>query len=121
MKHDIKEDLGITPTHVGNTYFSIHVHRLQRDHPHTRGEYQLFELALGSEVGSPPHTWGIQTINTITVSQKGITPTHVGNTILQTIKHVNAEDHPHTRGEYNLVGNKRLVMQGSPPHTWGIH
>ena len=29
-------------------------------------------------------------------------------------------DHLHTRGEYNTMQHVRLVLRGSPPHTWRI-
>ena len=45
MKHDIKEDLGITPTHVGNTEEVNAKQDKIGDHPHTRGEYTKESLS----------------------------------------------------------------------------
>ena len=48
------------------------------------------------------------------------TPTHVGNTQTANLPIRSLEVHPHTRGEYALAELTGLLMEGSPPHTWGI-
>ena len=45
-----------------------------------RGEYLYLPVAIGPPPGSPPHAWGIQTVDTDALQDDRITPTCVGNT-----------------------------------------
>ncbi|KRL16763.1 hypothetical protein FD12_GL002554 [Lentilactobacillus rapi DSM 19907 = JCM 15042] len=71
----------ITPTHVGNTHPSGCGAIATKDHPHTRGEYNIEVTSQAMTSGSPPHTWGILATVDGTTDSIRITPTHVGNTI----------------------------------------
>ena len=71
---------GITPTPVGNTQVRGLLKLIERDHPHTCGEYK-------SIVSGHPY-------------EKRITPTPVGNTFTKTLDYLGKKDHPHTCGEY---------------------
>ena len=51
-----------TPTCVGNTLLDSSSLSPRSVHPHMRGEYSLFALAVLSYLGSPPHAWGILSI-----------------------------------------------------------
>ena len=70
----------ITPTYVGNTPRNDVNFRTGWDHPHIRGEYNWLSTITIIDVGSPPHTWGIQSNLYMTSYTMGITPTYVGNT-----------------------------------------
>ena len=50
---------GITPAHAGNTSYCGSKKDNLRDHPRTRGEYDIWDLTFGYQEGSPPHTRGI--------------------------------------------------------------
>ena len=49
-----------------------------------------------------------------------ITPTCVGNTVINRLNYSNFEDHPHLRGEYCSPVVLSLSKAGSPPLAWGI-
>src|SRR5437667_374698 len=89
-------------------------------HPHTRGEYDLLGLAVGSGGGSPPHAWGIRTNFNPPVPLVRFTPTRVGNTAQPALTPLPSPVHPHTRGEYQLNDPTVACRAGSPPHAWGI-
>ena len=129
-----------TPTHVGNTPFTIlnssihpvHPHtrgeydgkvrayKLFSVHPHTRGEYYGSLYPYAHHRGSPPHTWGIQECPSDAFTRNRFTPTHVGNTCNVGVYRWLDTVHPHTRGEYGVTLLLRPQDTGSPPHTWGI-
>ena len=72
----------ITPTCVGNTKYVTADQALQKDHPHLRGEYaNVVSLNLG-KLGSPPLAWGIPTGKITRFNDPRITPTCVGNTVM---------------------------------------
>ena len=93
--------IGITPAHAGNTSNCGSEKDNLRDHPRTRGEYDIWDLTVGYQEGSPPHTRGILLSNLVNVVFGWITPAHAGNTE-QYHKHLESDwDHPRTRGEYS--------------------
>ena len=71
----------ITSTHVENTDL-INNHTSDTwDHLHTRGEYYTILNVIGKIIGSPPHTWRIQTKYGFKTYVGRITSTHVENTV----------------------------------------
>ncbi len=110
-----------TPTRVGNTgpdkahfYYAFGspphawgilwtICRMRRGrsvHPHTRGEY-----SVSSRAGGGPARF---------------TPTRVGNTRQRPLTIRSSSVHPHTRGEYAERAGMSGLIDGSPPHAWGI-
>ena len=71
-------------------------------------------------LGSPPHTWRIQTYTFSLEFQNGITSTYVENTLRHVFVEISIWDHLHIRGEYILVEYSFPPILGSPPHTWRI-
>ena len=71
-------------------------------------------------MGSPPHTWGIQSPGLFILLQSRITPTYMGNTCDDAVLAHKVEDHPHIHGEYFNWSSVNCSIIGSPPHTWGI-
>ena len=51
-----------------------------RVHPRIRGEYQKYTYTTLDEMGSPPHTRGIQEDFVIVRSHLRFTPAYAGNT-----------------------------------------
>ncbi len=76
----------ITPTYMGNTLLTIVLSTVFQDHPHIHGEYFPCHFKRTSDVGSPPHTWGI---------------TYMGNTSTNYAITQPSKDHPHIHGEYS--------------------
>ena len=105
-----------------------------------RGEYDGQLDGKRALRGSPPHAWGIRTDNVRGYIWNRFTPTCVGNThaVLFGLagksvhphmrgEYENATEvpclqpvHPHMRGEYQGALGKYVLVDGSPPHAWGI-
>ena len=90
-------------------------------HPHTCGEYDKALQTAVYDAGSPPHVWGIHSKIQLIMRTLGVTPTRVGNTAHKRSLCLSHQGHPHTCGEYADDGLPQQVMEGSPPHVWGIH
>jgi len=64
--------------------------------------------------------WGIPERDDRSGCDYRFTPTHVGNTPLTFSGLIIAQVHPHACGEYEVRGDGRKRMAGSPPRMWGI-
>ena len=95
---------GITPTCVGNTRLPLRPLWVIWDHPHLRGEYAYSSTFISVLLGSPPLAWGILKFLKKLIISNRITPTCVGNTLLERATGKSRQDHPHLRGEYDLGG-----------------
>ena len=71
-------------------------------------------------IGSPPHTWGIPGYRHVRHRPTRITPTYMGNTCRKSWYTYLVRDHPHIHGEYGFIQQHFAIVEGSPPHTWGI-
>ena len=90
----------ITPTYMGNTYLLDDIYPEYRDHPHIYGEHLLIQQQVMVSMGSPPHIWGTLIEVEQPESKFRITPTYMGNTILNVFLLGIAQDHPHIYGEH---------------------
>ena len=63
--------------------------------------------------------WGTPTLAKRAAETTGITPTCVGNTAWQKLRHRAGEDHPHLCGEHPKLEFGVSTMSGSPPPVWG--
>ena len=109
----------ITPTCVGNTLPSVFHIPLSWDHPHLCGEHLTDKDVTDSELGSPPPVWGTLRYPLEPIVVVRITPTCVGNTIVEIIKHGQCWDHPHLCGEHCCIFGPARKGPGSPPPVWG--
>ena len=75
--------IGITPTYVGNTRLVFREFEHDEDHPHVCGEYKTGNDTKNGTTGSPPRMWGILVVFAVRAFGYGITPTYVGNTVLE--------------------------------------
>ena len=71
-----------------------------KDHLHIRGEYEMIQFIILSDIGSSPHTWRILY--------------HAFQAQTQ------VKDHLHIRGEYRFYQIPKNYHVGSSPHTWRI-
>ncbi len=110
-----------TPTHVGNTAYSVSDAARSSVHPHARGEYLSHSVVASYHVGPPPRTWGIRYVVCAVGGLLRSTPTHVGNTCCPSSNSAGKAVHPHARGEYGNEFRKGTGNLGPPPRTWGIH
>ena len=85
-----------------------------------RGEYAM-RLPMNSLTpGSPPLAWGILRGALYWRAKDRITPTCVGNTGKQDHLSSSRKDHPHLRGEYEIMTQVDKGAKGPPPLAWGI-
>ena len=70
-----------------------------------RGENNHLVAAQPKRQGSPPRAWGKRARALLYAQDIRITPTCVGKTIMQVIVLCQGPDHPHVRGENQVVGN----------------
>jgi len=108
-----------TPTHVGKTFLAPVILYPAQKHPHARGENQTWRNSRVLNTETPPRTWGKPDFRRALSDNGGNTPTHVGKTwpMLQTALHCGK--HPHARGENGKGGDGQLVIEETPPRTWG--
>ena len=69
--------------------------------------------------GSPPYTWGAQSVKVNLSTTGRITPIYMGSTAWQGRWRWFRWDHPHIHGEHDLTLSNAADGKGSPPYTWG--
>ena len=72
----------ITPAYAGNTTCKSCLCHHRRDHPRIRGEHKQILKSVRKHGGSPPHTRGTLTADSISDLGLRITPAYAGNTKL---------------------------------------
>ena len=92
-------DRRYTPTCVGKTELETVRFRLDRVHPHMRGENCDSARPQFRQHGTPPHAWGKRL-----ASESG--------RVFQPV-------HPHMRGENTRGKVGGVHYGGTPPHAWG--
>ncbi len=111
--------LGITPIYMGSTHARPYLHPDVRDHPHIHGEHTTRPARCRRLWGSPPYTWGAQTVLFRSHHACRITPIYMGSTCQKISRSVLLTDHPHIHGEHSPLAAFMIVAVGSPPYTWG--
>ena len=104
--------MGHTGAYIINSFLPVH--------PHLRGAYGGRAAGSGLNVGSSPHTWGIQHPKAFQVSVSRFIPTYVGHTPHRPGGSESCPVHPHIRGAYKKYASVSGDRIGSSPHTWGI-
>ena len=107
------------PTHVGNTDSSLAATRVNPVHPHACGEHSLNRCHICPKPGSSPRMWGTQNVCCSGHNLLRFIPTHVGNTIIVTIKSFQYPVHPHACGEHYEDVRADVAESGSSPRMWG--
>ena len=108
-----------TPTGVGKTPKEEIKARLNRKHPHGRGEDISGYGFKISEPETPPRAWGRPSISVPVISRIRNTPTGVGKTSTWLSTWAWGEKHPHGRGEDLLCPTWRRKCRETPPRAWG--
>ncbi len=85
-----------------------------------RGEYISISTVSVCSSGSPPHAWGIFPALPAQTASARFTPTCVGNIQTPLSSSPQVTVHPHMRGEYLQDQDGYIIIDGSPPHAWGI-
>ncbi len=68
---------------------------------------------------TPPRTWGRRLRRGAVQTSDRNTPTHVGKTTGEDLRHSDQEKHPHARGEDKMLLRLLVALKETPPRTWG--
>ena len=109
----------ITPIYMGSTKFLVVTHWACKDHPHIHGEHSRRIIRVNQELGSPPYTWGAPFYLLPIRSLPRITPIYMGSTSGHVHHSPEGRDHPHIHGEHLDGIVVCVLVEGSPPYTWG--
>ncbi len=110
---------GNTPTGVGKTIRHRSPGRVDKKHPHGRGEDLLFCLFECSFSETPPRAWGRPNECFKGGRWSRNTPTGVGKTGTQALTPLGHKKHPHGRGEDAKLTLLIYAKQETPPRAWG--
>ena len=110
----------ITPAHAGTTTFCLLTRSASQDHPRPRGDYSMLSPLPYKALGSPPPTRGLPCNSVFVTVTRRITPAHAGTTFFSSSIIKSPQDHPRTRGDYELSLVRTEARRGSPPHTRGL-
>ncbi len=110
---------GNTPTCVGRTAAIFSSSASDRKHPHVRGEdgNRLAEDDFSKE--TPPRAWGGLSAQLENVARVRNTPTCVGRTSRDELRHPCERKHPHVRGEDVPMNTFSVSKKETPPRAWG--
>ena len=111
--------IGNTPTGVGKTRACVCRRRRPEKHPHGRGENFVVKITPLQPIETPPRAWGKPLNTVVVVLFNGNTPTGVGKTCQNELRHHCTEKHPHGRGENRFFFEFFLCAVETPPRAWG--
>ena len=107
------------PTSVGKTSPPTTRTATGTEHPHERGENGHKQQATSCKPGTSPRAWGKQGASARTGRRERNIPTSVGKTSPTTAFHTRITEHPHERGENDVVTFTRKSRAGTSPRAWG--
>ena len=110
----------IIPALAGNTGAGSSTTGRGRDHPRSRGEYELAIPRDRNGTGSSPLSRGIQPAPRPPNARTGIIPALAGNTWTTSSPESRTGDHPRSRGEYLPSRSCGAFPRGSSPLSRGI-
>ena len=110
-----KRHVGITPACAGNTTILTWTTGTWEDHPRLRGKYIAYECDKKHIWESPPLAREIRSQGWRSACPVRITPARAGNTPAVAWYMSSCQDHPRSRGKYELQPCFELVPAGSPP------
>ena len=110
---------GNTPTGVGKTILLSTGKKVDKKHPHGRGEDPC-SCNMRTKCGeTPPRAWGRPQASSDVSRRAGNTPTGVGKTRSASRKRSSSRKHPHGRGEDHSRISYPSVSPETPPRAWG--
>ena len=111
----------IIPALAGNTRRQMLTTWQRWDHPRSRGEYLLRRPGRRGGRGSSPLSRGIPAACWLATPPGRIIPALAGNTGRRDTVSGPVQDHPRSRGEYNVTRKRWFRQVGSSPLSRGIH
>ena len=111
---------GIIPARAGFTCGIISPIIWRTDHPRSRGVYYAFLRRSRSGDGSSPLARGLRFPAGTSFGGTGIIPARAGFTAACTLRSHSPEDHPRSRGVYDMMVITELQELGSSPLARGL-
>ncbi len=109
----------IIPTCVGKRLSLPRAGICPADHPHVRGEKNIYSMPHLPRRGSSPRAWGKGMHWIYAHLIGGIIPTCVGKSGHVDGRRRSDADHPHVRGEKSTMKRRVQAESGSSPRAWG--
>ena len=111
----------IIPARAGFTLRCRHVGRLYRDHPRSRGVYDVEAWDVLDAAGSSPLARGLPDGLDAGGHRHGIIPARAGFTGRGKCRARRGRDHPRSRGVYTAAERRIRPRLGSSPLARGLH
>ncbi len=109
----------IIPARAGSTRHPTRTPSTGRDHPRSRGEHVTSPVVSSMRTASSPLARGARAELGLRPSLGRIIPARAGSTAAVSATRSPAGDHPRSRGEHDLVGNRVPDLSGSSPLARG--
>ncbi len=119
IHHQLRPIRRTIPTGVGKTPVRCVQASRCADHPHGRGENLNRTIKMKASRGPSPRAWGKRMWREFIPNLSRTIPTGVGKTNGCTYNGNRIEDHPHGRGENEMVKIQRARIYGPSPRAWG--
>ena len=110
----------IIPARAGFTRSTRGRRRSSRDHPRSRGVYDVQGGGCGHGLGSSPLARGLPVLAASAQRADGIIPARAGFTAAVRSPWHGCSDHPRSRGVYPFLSARRAAMRGSSPLARGL-
>ena len=107
------------PTRVGRTPLDSPTPDQYPDHPHARGENSEWRRTEPCLNGPSPRAWGEPSAAATEARTRRTIPTRVGRTQSAHALPALFPDHPHARGENQVLRSPNLKSSGPSPRAWG--
>ena len=110
----------IIPARAGFTGVNVNTVAHWRDHPRSRGVYDIAKLGSDMKTGSSPLARGLRNMIALRGAVVGIIPARAGFTSSELRVRARARDHPRSRGVYYNTLNSATGYYGSSPLARGL-
>ena len=111
---------GIIPARAGFTVIRRAGISTTSDHPRSRGVYAWTACGVGRGGGSSPLARGLPDPPVLAAEMCRIIPARAGFTRPRPVGHGRGQDHPRSRGVYDVTDNQFFRPQGSSPLARGL-
>ena len=118
--HAIDLDGRIIPARAGFTTSRPKRSESTKDHPRSRGVYEMMRVMIISAVGSSPLARGLRRFRRVSCAPIGIIPARAGFTVLGRGAPFLSPDHPRSRGVYPDGFCGQPEVEGSSPLARGL-
>ena len=117
---EVSESIWIIPARAGFTRPQTDRKSPSRDHPRSRGVYEILHMRSSTMIGSSPLARGLPRRRPRIKARLRIIPARAGFTMTVFFTLIRIRDHPRSRGVYVYFHNLRFDGNGSSPLARGL-